>query len=142
MVPEKKSKLIVRAQGTDQPLQIVAENQTPGVLGFLRGDTQTLRTSGGVNNIVAIEVHTIRSGDYSFHARLVPPPDAATAEQYLRAAISIAPRELQHRLESLTNRLIRHPRDVEKVQRELEQIISTTIAGDLRTLLESADTAL
>jgi hypothetical protein len=142
MVPEKKSKLVVRVQGTDQPLQIVVENQTPGVLEFLRGDTQTLRTSGGVNNIVAIEVHTIRSGDYSFHARLVPPPDAATAQRYLRVATSIAPRELQHRLESLANRLIRHPRDIEKVQRELEQIISTTIAGDFRTLLESADAAL
>jgi hypothetical protein len=142
MVPEKKSKLIVRAKGTEQPLQMVAENQTPGVLGFLRGDTQKLRTSGGVNNIASIEVHTIRSGDYSFHARLVPPSDTATAERYLRAASSIATRELQHRLESLANRLIRHPRDVEKVQRELEQIISTTIAGDLRTLLESAEAAL
>jgi hypothetical protein len=142
LVPEKKSKLVVRAEGTEQPLRIVAENQTPGVLEFLRGDVQKLRTSGGANNFAGIEVQAIRSGDFSFHARLVPPPDAAIAERYLRAAQPLAPRELQRRLKSFADRLAHHPRDAEKVQRELEQIISTTIAGDLRTLLESADAAL
>jgi hypothetical protein len=142
LVPEKKSKLVVRATGTEEPLRIVAENQTPGVLEFLRGDVQKLRTSGGANSFAAIEVQAIRSGDFSFHARLVPPPDPAIADRYLRAAQPLAPRELQHRLKSLADRLARHPRDAEKVQRELEQIISTTIAGDLRTLLESADAAL
>ena len=142
LIPEKKSKLIVRADGTDQPLWIVAENQTPGILGFMRGDTQKLRTSGSANNITAIEVRAIRSGDFSFHARLVPASDPAMAERYLRAAEPIAPREQQHRLEGLAGRVTRHPRDAEKVQREVERIISTTIAGDFRTLLEAADAAL
>ena len=142
LVPEKKSKLVVRAEGTEQPLRIVAENRTPGVLGFLRGDVQKLRTSGGAVNFSAIEVQAIRSGDFSFHARLAPPPDPAIAERYLRATLSFAPKELQHRLKSLADRLARHARDAEKVQRELQQIISTTIPGDLRTLLESANAAL
>jgi hypothetical protein len=142
LVPEKKSKLVVHAEGTQLPLRIVAENQTPGVLGFLRGDAQKLRTSGGENNFASIEVQAIRSGDFSFHARLVPPPDPAIADRYLREALHFAPKELQHRLKGLADRLTRHPRDAEKVQRELEQIISTTIAGDLHTLLESADAAL
>jgi hypothetical protein len=142
LVPEKKSKLVVRAEGTEQPLRIVAENQTPGVLTFAHGDVLNLRTSGGANNFAAIEVQAIRSGDFSFHARLAPAADPAIAERYLRAAISLAARELQQRLRKLADRLARHPRDGEKVKRELEQIISTTIAGDLRTLLESADAAL
>jgi hypothetical protein len=142
LTPEKKSKLVVRAEGTEQPLRIVAENQTPGVLGFARGDVQNLRTSGGANNFAAIEVQAIRSGDFSFHARLVPPRDDAVAERYLRAALPLAPRELRHRLKKLADRLTRHAGDAEKVQRELSQIISTTIAGDLRTLLESSDAAL
>ena len=123
------------------PLRIVAENQTPGVLGFVRGDAQNLLTSGGANNFAAIEVQAIRSGDFSFHARLLPPQDDAVAERYLRAALPLAPRELRQRLKKLADRLARHPRDAEKVRRELSQIISTTIAGDLRTLLESADAA-
>ncbi len=142
LAPEKKSKLVVRAEGTEQPLRIVAENQTPGVLEFARGDAQNLRTSGGANNFAAVEVQAIRSGDFSFQARLVPPPDYAVAERYLRAALPLAPRELQQRLKKLPDRLARHPRDAEKVQSELSQIISTTIAGDLRTLLESANAAL
>ena len=141
LVPEKKSKLVVRAEGTEQPLRIVAENQTPGVLGFERGDVQNLRTSGGANNFAAIEVQAFRSGDFSFHARLLPPPDGAVAERYLRAALPLAPRELQQQLKKLADRLVRHPHDAEKVRRGLQQIISTTIAGDLRTLLESADAA-
>jgi hypothetical protein len=142
LLPDKKSRLVVRADGTDQPLEIVAENQTPGVLGFLRGDAQRLRTSGGARNIASIEVQAIRSGDFSFHARLVPPPDVANAERYLRAAAPLAPRELERRLIGLAERIARHPRDAEKVRRELERIISATIAGDLRTLLESANAAL
>jgi hypothetical protein len=142
LVPEKKSKLVVRAEGTEQSLRIVAENQTPGVLEFVRGDTQNLRTSGGTNNFAAIEVQAIRSGDFSFHARLVPSLDAAIAERYLRAALPLAPRELEQRLRKLADRLARHPHDAEKVQSELAQIISTTIASDLRTLLESVDAAL
>jgi len=141
LAPEKRSRLMVRAEGTERPLRIVAENQTPGVLGFLRGDVQELQTSGGANNSSAIEVQAIRSGDFSFHARLAPTPDPAISERYLRAALPLAPRELQRRLKKLADRLARHPRDAEKVRRELSQIISTTIAGDLRTLLESADAA-
>jgi hypothetical protein len=142
LMPEKKSKLLVRAEGTEQPLEIVAENQTPGVLSFLRGDVQRLRTSGGARNIAAIDVQAIRSGDFAFHARLVPPADPGCAERYLRAARALAPRELEHRLAGLADRLARHPHDAARVQRELERIISSTIAGDLRTLLESADAAL
>lgn len=142
LVAEKKSRLVVRAEGTEQPLRIVAENQTPGVLGFLRGDVQKLRTSGGVNNFSAIEVQAVRSGDFSFHARLAAPPDPGIAERYLRAAVSFAPKELQHRLKNLADKLARHSRDAERVQRELEQMISTTIPGDFRTLLESANAVL
>ncbi|MGH9712351.1 MAG: hypothetical protein ACRD5M_03525 [Candidatus Acidiferrales bacterium] len=142
LMPEKKSKLVVRADGSDQPLWIVAENQTPGVLEFLRGDVQKLRTSGGARNFTAIDVRAIRSGAYSFHARLVPASDPAIAERYLRAAEVPAPKELQHRLGGLAGRLALHPRDAQKVQREVERILSTTIAGDFRTLLESADAAL
>lgn len=142
LMPEKKSKLVVRADGTAEPLQIVAENQTPGVLAFLRGDAQELRTSGGANNFTAIEVRAIRSGDFSFHARLVAAPDLAIAETYLRAAEPIAPKELRHRLRGLADRVARHPRDAGKIQREVERIISTTINGDFHTLLEAADAAL
>ena len=142
LAPEKKSKLIVRAKGVEEPLRIVVENQTPGVLRFARGDTQELRTSGGPNNFAEVDVQAIRSGDFSFHARLVSSPDLVIAQRYLRAAEPLAPKDLQHRLREFAERLARHPKDSEKVRRQLDQVISSTISSDLRTLLEAAAAAL
>jgi hypothetical protein len=112
------------------------------VLRFTRGDVLELRTTGGENNFAEIEVRAIRSGDFSFHARLVSSPDPAIAQRYLQAAQPLAPKDLQHRLRDASDRLARHPNDIEKVQRQLDQIISTTITSDLRTLLEAASAAL
>jgi hypothetical protein len=142
LMPGKKSKLVVRAKGLDQPLRIVVENQTPGVLRFDRGDTQELRTSGGENNFAAIQVQAIRSGDFSFQARLVSAPNLANAERYLQAAEPLAPKDLRHRLKDMAARLERHPKDSEKVRLQLDRVVSSTIGGDLRTLLEAAEAAL
>src|ERR1700729_2500135 len=46
LIPGKKSKLALHVQGSDQVLRVLVENRTPGVLRFLRGDTQSLLTSG------------------------------------------------------------------------------------------------
>jgi hypothetical protein len=142
LLPGEKSKMIVRAKGVEQPLRVVVENQTPGVLRFARGDTQELRTSGGPNNLAEIDVQAIRSGDFSFHARLESSPDLVISQRYLQAAEPLAPKDLQHRLRELAERLARHPKDSEKIKHQLEQIISSTISSDLRTLLEAAAAAL
>ena len=69
--PGKKSFLAVNARGSDQPLRLVIENETPGVLAFRHGDSQELRTTGGAENVAEVEVQAIRSGDFSFHARVL-----------------------------------------------------------------------
>jgi hypothetical protein len=139
---ERKSWLAVQVLGSDQPLSIVVENQTPGVLRFLRGDRQQLRTPGGEQNSAGVEIQAIRTGDFSFHARLLRAPDIVTARRYLEAAQPLAGRDLQRRLKNLSNRLARHPRDIAKLRFDLDGILSITIEGDLRTLLESARSAL
>jgi len=141
-IPERRSRLVVQVVGSDQPLAIVVENQTPGVLRFLRGDRQPLRTSGGQPNSAEVEVQALRTGDYSFHARLLPVSDPATARRFLEAAMPLAARDLQRRLKNLAGRIERHPRDIEKIRLELDRIISVTIEGDLRTLLDSARASL
>ena len=139
---ERKSRLAVQVLGSDQPLSIVVENQTPGVLKFLRGDREELRTAGGSQNSAEVEIQALRTGDYSFHARLLPLPDPVTARRYLEAAQPLAGRDLHRRLKNLANRLARHPRDIPKVRLDLDSILSVTIEGDLRTLLDSARSAL
>lgn len=142
LVPEKKSSLVVRVRGSEQRLRIIASNETPGVLRFLRGDAEELVTSGGAANFASLKIEALRSGDYSFHARLVPAPDTESARRFLEAAVPLAEKDLQPQIKSLAKRLAHSPRDGERVQAELNQIISQTIAGDFRTLLEAGRNSL
>jgi hypothetical protein len=142
LVPGKKSQLALHVQGSDQALRVWVQNQTPGVLRFMRGDRQDLLTSGGSQNSAMIEVQALSTGDFLFHGRILPVPDPAAARRYLAAAVSFAPKDLQHATKSLADRITHHPADTEKVWREIQEILSTTMAGDYRTLLESAASAL
>jgi hypothetical protein len=142
LVPEKRSKLALHVQGTDQALRVWVENQTPGVLRFLRGDRQEVLTSGGPQNSAEIEVQAVATGDFSFHGRILPAPDAGVARRYLTAAESIAPKELQHVVKNLADRLTHHPDETQKVWRDTEAVLSTAMAGDFRTLMECAAAAL
>jgi hypothetical protein len=45
-------------------------------------------------------------------------------------------------MKNLADRLTHHPDETQKVRRETEAILSTTMAGDFRTLMESAAAAL
>lgn len=140
--PGQKSQLTVHVEGSDAPLAITVQNETPGVLEFTRGDTQELTTTGGNRNIALVEFSAIRAGDYSFNAKLLPSPNINVAERYLRAAVPLAPKSLQRRLKESADRLGSHPKDSEKVRQELAKMISTTIAGNFRTLLEAARAAI
>ena len=142
LMPEKKSRLDVRVRGSDQKLGIVVKNETPGVLRFVRGDTQELLTSGGPQNDASLEVQAIRAGDYSFRAALLPEPDTAIAQRYLLAAAPLASKELQSGIKGFAGRLARHPGDSQAVRAEVGGILTRTIAGDFRTLLNAAWEAL
>jgi plasmid stabilization system protein ParE len=69
-------------------------------------------------------------------------PDPQTARRYLEAARPLAAKDLQSQIQSLVKQLAHNPRDTRKVSVELEKILSYTIRGDFRTLLESARAAL
>ena len=142
LLPGKQGNLAVRVQGSEERLQLIVENETPGVLRFLKGDAQEVVTGGGSQNLAGIRVQAITSGDFSFHARLVSAPDVEAARRYLEAAAGLAPEDLRAEIKELARRLARHPRDLEKVARALDGIRSTTMAGDFRTLLDAASDAL
>jgi hypothetical protein len=137
-----KSNLTVHVAGSASPLSIVVKNETPGVLRFLQGDTQELRTSGGSPNAAKVEAQAIRSGDFSFRAQLARAPDLGSAQRYLNAARSLAPSNTRRWVERLAETLAKNPRGAEKVRRELDKMIAATAAGDFRTVLEAARAAL
>jgi hypothetical protein len=142
LLPGKKGQLLVSVRGSDQPLRVAVENQTPGVIRFLKGDVQELWTSGGAHNCAALQAEAIRSGDFSLDARLLPAPDENAARRYLEAAAPLAEKTEQHDIENLAKQLGRNPRNVDGVRRGLDRIIAYTIEGDLRTLLAAGRTAL
>jgi hypothetical protein len=142
LVPEKRSTLALHVQGSSEQLRVQVENRTPGVLRFVRGDTQSLTTSGGAENSGEIGVEAIRVGDFSFRARVLPAPDPESARRYLLAASALAPKDWKSRLSEYARDLQRHPDDVSKIGRNLQVMASATIPGDFKTLIESAKAAL
>jgi hypothetical protein len=140
--PQKTSALRVRVEGTEQPLVIVAENKSPGVLRFIRGDMQKLRTSGGASNTASIQVKTLRSGGFSFRAQLATATDLDTARKYLAAAAPLAAKDLQRKIAGLAKQLERRPGEAAKVKRDLGRILASVGQGDLRTILEAANSAM
>ena len=141
-VPGQRSELTVHVEGSDAPLDLTIQNETPGVLEFLKGDSQEVRTTGGSRNIAQVQISAVRSGDYSFNAKLIPSPDISAAVQYLRAAVPLAPKALQRRVHDAAGLVATHPKEREKVRQDLERMISTTIPGHFRTLLEAGRTAI
>lgn len=140
--PGQKGKLVVRVDGSTEKLKVAVANRNPGVLRFEEGDAQTLNTSGGTINVAEIKVRAITSGDYSLSARIMPAPNVASAERFLKAAESLAPEDSRGRISGLASRLARDPNAVEKIEADLDQIASRTMAGDLRTLLDAARDSL
>jgi hypothetical protein len=142
LVPEKRSKLALHVQGSSDQLRVQVENRTPGVLRFAKGDTQNLVTSGGSENSAEIAVEAIRTGDFSFRARVLPAPDAQSASRYLLAASALAQKDSKSRINGYARDLQKHPDDAAKIRRDLQAIASATIPGDFKTLIESARAAL
>jgi hypothetical protein len=142
LMPDKKSRLSVRVRGSEDRLGIIVENKTPGVLRFVRGDTQEVLTSGGPQNTAILDVQAVRTGDYSFRARLMPAADLAIAQRLLQASAALAPEEVRSGINGYVRRLARHPRDAAAVRHALGKILQQTITGDFRTLLNAAWEAL
>ncbi len=142
LAPRRRGWLTVRARGSDQRLHVLVENETPDVLRFERGDAQDVATSGGRDNTAEIRVQAIRSGDFSFHARVLPPADLEAARRFLEAAEPLAIADVPHTLKSMENELRHQSPDSEKIRAQLDQMLLVTSPSDFRTLLEAARSAL
>ncbi len=141
LLPGRKGKLFVRAEGTADALRIVVENHSPGVIHFMHGETQELHTSGGVRDQASIQIQAIRSGNFEFGARILPPPDPASAARYLEIAESMVPKNQNgvHRaMKAISAQLARHPREATKVRAAVQHLAASTPSGSLHTLLVAA----
>lgn len=142
LTPGEKGWLAVHARGSDERLRIAVQNESPAVLRFVKGDVQELTTSGSPRNLARIQVQAVSSGDFSFHARIVPAPEAEAARRFLQAAEPLAPSDVGRSLKKMERDLGRHAKNATKVRAELDGILETTSASDLSALLEAARSSL
>jgi hypothetical protein len=144
--PGRRSKLEVRAVGTDHALDLEVKNHTPNTLRFPDGDLQLVRTHGADDNIADFTVEGIAPGDFSFSVKLIHrsglPPDPDAAEQFLIEARRHATDKQQHHLEPLIARLQKHPRESRKIERGLQHYFSGQSRGQFGFWIDSAREAL
>lgn len=140
--PGQKTLLKIRVRGSGERLRIALENQVPGVIRFPHGDAEEVDTCGGLDNLAQVEVQTMRSGDFSFDAKIMPAPDEMLAKAFLQAAVALANRDVQRGLNRLLKEFGRHPQDFDALRRNIDVLLSDTASGDFRTLLVAARAAL
>ena len=66
-----QSKLILRARGTSERLEVEIRNASPEIVQLIHGNVQRLRTSGGNQNIAPVDLKLLAAGNYVVTARLV-----------------------------------------------------------------------
>ena len=80
-------KLTLHARGSTQPLAVEVRNASPDVIQLTKGNAQRLKTSGGEDNSVPVDVKFGTAGNYVVSARLVStgskPPDSDPAKKRL-----------------------------------------------------------
>jgi hypothetical protein len=144
--PGERSRLRVRARGSEERLQVEVRNLTPGVVRLPEGDLQRVTTSGGVDNSIALRVEGIRSGDYSIGLRLIRAaaglPDTEACRHHLLAARELAPETWRPRVSRVIALLEENPQNALRARNELEKMLAEQPEGEFGRRLEAAWRAL
>jgi hypothetical protein len=137
-------KLILRADGTTEPLLLEVRNGSPGVIQLSKGNVQRLKTSGGEQNIAPVEVKFVTGGNYLVSARLLSAsadaslPDLELARRRLTQARKIASGGWPARIDQVLLKIDRAPQDLPRIRAELKSMLDDKPAAPLASLLDSA----
>jgi hypothetical protein len=134
--------LVLHARGSKQPLVLEVRNASPAVIELAKGNVQRLKTSGGEENTVPVDVKFVTAGNYIVSARLVAPnatfPDLQSARRRLAEAKKIAPEDWSVRIDRVLSTMDRAPRDLPQIRAELRAMLDDKPAASLASLLDSA----
>lgn len=146
LAPGSKAALVVRVRGTEQPREMDVENLAPAVLRFAHGDSEHVRTRGGVDNSALINVRALHAGDFSFRVRLTSADsnsvDVEAAHAYLIAAQKISPHTWTKRLDPLLARLERQMPDARKALQDLNRLLTGAPPENVAFLMTAARDSL
>ena len=146
LAPGAKALLTVRVRGTDQPKDMAVQNLAPAVLRFAHGDSEHVRTKGGVDNSAQINVRAMHPGDFSFSVRLTSADpksiDTEAAHAYLLAAQKIAPAPWTKRLDPLLTRLEEKKPDTRRIVQDITHLQSSPTPEQIAFLISAAKLSL
>ena len=80
--------LILHARGTTEPLLLEVRDASPDVIQLTKGSVQRLKTSGGEDNAVPVDVKFVSAGNYVVSARLVSTRAATVGSDAVRKHIA------------------------------------------------------
>jgi hypothetical protein len=134
--------LVLHARGSKQPLVLEVRNASPAVIELTKGNVQRLKTSGGEENAVPVDVKFVTAGNYIVSARLVASsvtsPDLQSARKRLAEAKKIAPGDWSARIDQVLSTMDRAPHDLPQIRAELRAMLDDKPAPPLASLLDSA----
>lgn len=135
-------KLIVRAIGTKEPLPLEVRNASPGVIQLAKGNVQRLKTSGGEENSVPVDVKFVTGGNYLVSARLLSEeadtPDFESARMRLTEARKIASGSWPARIDSVLLKIDHGKQDLPQIRAELRSMLNDKPEAPVASLLDSA----
>ena len=143
LVPEKRSKLTLHVQGTDQALRIVGgKSNSRRAAIFARRPARGADVRRSRRIPPRLKCRPLPREIFRFMARILAAPDAGAARRYLTAAeVDRAQRSAACAEPESGGPAHASSRDTQKVGAKSRRFLSTTMAGDFRTLLESAAAA-
>lgn len=143
--PGKKEKIALRVLGTDEPITLALRLLDPGVVKFTRKSGIPIRTRGGSDNSVELELKGLRAGDFSIAAQLAPEAasaDISAAGDFLVAAKKITPTADGGALAKILENMKKKAPDFEHIRKDFEKLILENHAGNYDSLLRAAHEAL
>jgi hypothetical protein len=134
LAPGQRLRLTLLITGASKPQSVEVKNLSPRVVRFRKGDHQWLSTSGGAQNGASIEIEGLGAGDFSFSAKLIPPPtggaDVPSAIQFLEAALRYASSASAPVLNKFLRQLAKNSPRVQKVYDGLGEFQRNSLEGN------------
>jgi hypothetical protein len=125
--PDRKMRLAVRVEGTNDPLKVAIWNQSPDVIEIEGGNLQRVTTRPRQTNEAAFTIHTLRGGKFSITARPASanngPTDFEVIRRELEAARGLASGDWAARVDAEIEQLDRARPAIAGIQRDLERLL-------------------
>lgn len=141
----KKVRILLRVQGTSEPVQLEVRNLSPQIVQLPHGDELSVRTSGGPDNSAAVEIKGKSAGAFSFSVSLennMPGTNVPVARDFLATAQKIAPADATKRIRHMLKNLRGGNANAAAARKELRKIPESAGAGDFQALMRAAGRAL